>query len=78
VTDDHAEIVKLLADYLENNPTQRFAQAIFNLRVNEFADKMKPENKGYLLRDIYNDSDEQVINRIKNQLNFFKENFPNK
>jgi len=59
------KILKAIEQYLEKNPHIRFGQALFNLGINEFADKNNLELKGYLLRDIYNDDDLIVLNRIK-------------
>jgi len=60
------EIIQLITGYLEANPGIRFGQALFNLNINEFEDQQDPSRKGFLLRDIYNDSDKRILNRIKN------------
>lgn len=57
-------ILLVLEQYLQKNPSIRFTQALFNLGINEFADKQKPEACNHLLRDVYNDSDEKVLNRM--------------
>ncbi|GAC1661332.1 MAG: hypothetical protein NVS9B7_29300 [Flavisolibacter sp.] len=62
------EIIKLLSEYLEQNPTIRFGQALTNLGINEFYDKAIPDYYDYSLRDIYNDSDERILNRIKEKM----------
>ncbi len=62
---EHAEILKKLSEYLEKCPNARFGQALFNLGINEFKDKENPQKAKYLLRDIYNDSDQQVLDRIQ-------------
>ncbi len=59
------EILFLIQERLEKHPSERFAQALFNLKITEFADKKKPESKEYLLRDFYYDEDNEVLNRIK-------------
>ena len=41
-------------------------QAIFNLGINEFK-----QNQDQELRDIYNDSDAEILNRIEKRLDFF-------
>ena len=51
---------------MENNPNQRFGQALFNLGINEFK-----QNEEFQLRDIYNDDDSEIILRIENQLEWF-------
>ena len=63
--DEHKAIIEVLTQYLEANPTVRFGQALFNLNINEFADKKHPEERLYLLRDIHNDSDEKILERMK-------------
>lgn len=57
-------ILIIIEQYLEANPSIRFGQALFNLGINEFANKVNPENNGHLLRDIYNDSDDIILKRI--------------
>jgi hypothetical protein len=66
--EEHRIILDLLGSYLEKNPDQRFGQAIFNLRINEFQNNTDPKNPNYNLRDIHNDADSDIIARIKNQL----------
>lgn len=66
--EEHAIILELLRSYLEKNPDQRFGQAIFNLKINEFKKTTDPKNPHYSLRDIHNDTDSDIIARIKNQL----------
>lgn len=46
---------------------QRFGQILFNLNINVFADKEHPHVEKYQLRDIYNDSGEKILKRIKNE-----------
>ncbi|WP_177764435.1 hypothetical protein [Flavobacterium sp. I3-2] len=65
---EHTEIIKHIVTYLEENPTQRFGQALFNLGINEF----KKNESEFELRDIYNDADNEIIKRINNNLNWFK------
>lgn len=57
-------IIFILTQHLEKNPKERFTQALFNLGITEFADKNDPANKDHLLRDIYNDDDTEVLERI--------------
>ncbi len=59
------EILNVIEKYLEENDCIRFSQALFNLGINEFASPDKPELNGHLLRDIYNDSDKRVLERMK-------------
>ena len=60
-------LLTLIEQYLEKNPSIRFTQALFNLGITEFADKDNPEAKGFLLRDIYNDDDLSVLERVAKQ-----------
>jgi len=57
-------ILKVLREYLEANPHIRFTQALFNLNINQFADKENPSRQNYLLRDAYNDLDLQIVERL--------------
>ncbi|RWX02233.1 hypothetical protein [Flavobacterium cerinum] len=66
--EEHKIILELLSSYLDKNPEQRFGQAIFNLGINEFQNNSDLKNPNYNLRDIHNDKDTDVIERIKNQL----------
>lgn len=65
--DNTKTILTLIEQYLEKNPSIRFTQALFNLGITEFADKGNPEAKGFLLRDIYNDIDDEVLERMAKQ-----------
>ena len=66
--DTHKEIIKLISDYLEEYPEIRFTQALYNLRINGFYSVDNPEKYNFLFRDNYNDSDEDVLNKIKKEL----------
>lgn len=62
-------ILAILQQYLKENPTIRFGQALFNLNINQFygspdAYGNKTEY-GHVLRDIYNDTDETILKRMK-------------
>ncbi|BCY27862.1 hypothetical protein [Flavobacterium okayamense] len=69
---EHNEIINLISDYLNQHPDQRFGQAIFNIGINEFLNKVDPEKDDFRIRDIYNDQDSDIINRIKSQLEWFE------
>ena len=62
------EIMKLIEEYLEKNPNQRFGQALYNLGVNEDDGKWKPETGSIKLRDIFYDTDEEVLERIRTRI----------
>lgn len=68
---EHADILELLQSYLEQNPELRFGQAIFNLGINEFQKTADPDR--YILRDIYNDADADIVSRIKDRLLIWRE-----
>lgn len=54
------EIIDIISKYANENPNHRFGQIIFNLNINQF-----DENIDGKLMDIYNDSDEEILKRIK-------------
>lgn len=60
------EILNIIKDYCHENPNQRLGQILFNLNINEF----KKESEE--IRDIYNDSDDEILERIKQRLKQFK------
>ena len=66
MTDEHKIILERLKEFLDQNPSQRFGQAIFNLGINEFK-----QNEEYQLRDIYNDSDSEILKRMDKRLESF-------
>ena len=68
---EHQVIIESITSYLEKNPSQRFGQALFNLRVNEFQNTLDPKYPNYTLRDIYNDDDQEIASRIQRQLDWF-------
>lgn len=68
---EHQVIIELITSYLEKNPSQRFGQALFNLKINEFQNTVDPKHPNYILRDIYNDDDQEIANRIQRQLDWF-------
>ena len=69
---EHKEILDLISDYLSNHYDQRFGQALFNLGINGFVNKMNPEKGNYKMRDIHGDSDKDILERIKNQIDRFE------
>lgn len=69
---EHQIIIDLISEYLTNHYDVRFGQALFNLRINEFANRNEPEKKN-IIRDIHNDADEVIVKRIKSQLEWFEE-----
>jgi len=60
------EILNIITNYCDENPDQRFGQILFNLNINEF--KKETEE----IRDIYNDSDQKILERIKTRINQLK------
>lgn len=65
--EEHQLIIDLIKQYLAENPSQRFGQALTNLKIIGFADEKQPEKLQYLLRDIYNDTDAEILVRMKNR-----------
>jgi hypothetical protein len=63
---EHRIILEKIGAYLEQNPDQRFGQAVFNLGINEFK-----KDEEFQLRDIYNDHDAEIIKRIEKSLDWF-------
>lgn len=70
---EHQEIIDLISSYLEEYPDQRFTQTLFNLGVNEFVNKERPEQANFAVRDVYNDLDKNVIEKIKDRLKYFEQ-----
>ena len=65
----HKQILDLIKAYSEKNPNQRFGQILFNLAIYQFKNSCNNENE---LRDIYNDSDEQILERINTRMKLFE------
>ena len=59
------KILECITKYMEEAPGLRFGQILFNLNINQFADKSNPETKGYLCRDIHNDASSEILKRVK-------------
>ena len=57
------EILDIISKYATENPSKRFGQIIFNLDINQF-----DKNKEFIIRDIHNDSDEEILKRVKERL----------
>ena len=56
--------MKEIEAYLIENPSQRFGQALTNLNIVSFADEKQPNKYHHLLRDIFNDTDNEILLRI--------------
>ena len=63
------EILNIIANYCKENPNQRFGQILFNLNINEF--KKDSEE----IRDIHNDSDKKILERIQSRIKQLKNKF---
>lgn len=70
--EEHQEIIDLISGFLVNHYDQRFGQALFNLGINEFVNKLNPEKEDYRVRDIHGDSDDKILQRIKFNLDRIK------
>ena len=60
MSNEAMEIIEKLTMYLNDHPGVRFGQALFNLDINEFQ-----KDGSLIYRDIYNDSDKQILDRMK-------------
>jgi hypothetical protein len=70
------EIIELIKDYFEQFPDQRFGQILFNLDISQFKNKETPEKDNFLLRDIYSDTDSDIIERIENRKKLIEKKKP--
>ncbi len=59
--EEHKLILNIIEQYLKDNPSIRFGQALFNLNINLFEEGTHDNG----LKDIYNDKDEEILKRIK-------------
>jgi hypothetical protein len=64
----HKRIIRRITEYLDKYPDQRFGQALFNLNINEFESIPTGSGQSGKLRDIYNDSDLQILQRMNKEL----------
>ncbi|XOV68683.1 MAG: hypothetical protein ACFHU9_05860 [Fluviicola sp.] len=71
MTREHRIILNAIEEALTRDPELRFGQALFNLRINEFANRENPEEADYRMRDIHGDKDSEIIERIQGQINWF-------
>lgn len=62
------KILSALTQYLLENPDIRFGQALMNVGINKFANIANPASEKFQLHDIYNESNEQIYERIKQSL----------
>lgn len=58
------QILSIVTQYLIDNPKVRFGQALMNLGINQFASPTNPALEKHQLRDIYNDTNEDILKRI--------------
>lgn len=63
--DVHRQILTKIEHLLREAPDQRFGQALFNLDINQFKNPNNPDQENHLLRDIYNDNDEDILKRMR-------------
>jgi hypothetical protein len=73
--DTHSKIIQILSEFLEKNPEQRFGQALFNLNINQhkydISSIINPSEVSYQMRDIYNDSDKCMADRVNESGSIF-------
>lgn len=67
MTNEHKIILKAIEKSLIRDPELRFGQALFNLGINQFVSPDNPEKTDYNMRDIHNDEDSVIIERINKQ-----------
>lgn len=65
MSNENNQIITILIQHLMDNPEERFGQALFNLGINQFANSINSSEKNHLLKDIYNDTGKQILERIK-------------
>lgn len=70
------EIIELIKEHYEMFPDQRFGQILFNMDISQFVVKENPEKDNYKVRDIYNDIDADIIERIKQRRKQIEERKP--
>jgi hypothetical protein len=63
--EEQKEIIEIINNTINKYPELRFCQILTGLRVLEFANKEAPETSNYNLRDVFSDSDNNVLKRIK-------------
>lgn len=66
MNENHFIILALLKQHMDERPDLRFCQILFNLGINEFANKEEPETCDWNFRDNYNDSDTEIIDKLRN------------
>ena len=64
----YKQILEHIEKHLADNPEVRFTQSLFSLDINQFADQKHPELLNNMLRDNYNDGNEDILKRISNRL----------
>lgn len=64
---EHKLIIEIIQNYLKENPSERFGQALTNLKIIGFTDEKQPGKQPYLLRDIFYDRDSEILMRMKNK-----------
>lgn len=69
---EHSTIIQLLTKFLKDQPQQTFGQALFNLGINEFQEDKHSKNSNYKIRNIHNDKDVEIIDRIERQLEWYE------
>lgn len=60
--DNNNKILDIISEYILKNPDQRFGQILFNLNITN------SEKDSIELRDIYYDSNEEILKRIKKRV----------
>jgi len=63
----HDLIIQEIIKYSEQKGVEelRFTQILFNIGITEFDNNQDPESCGYLYRNNYNISDEEILKKIR-------------
>ncbi len=69
---EHRTILDAIEKALIRDPELRFGQVLFNLGINQFLNPENPAEADYKLRDIHNDKDSEIIDRINQQNGWFE------
>lgn len=69
---EHRTILDAIEKALIRDPELRFGQVLFNLGINQFLNPENPAEADYKMRDIHNDKDSEIIDRINQQNEWFE------
>lgn len=61
---NNQQILTRLTQHLIDFPHKRFGQALMDIGINEWANKLNPQSDSWKLRDIYNDANFEILKRM--------------